>query len=182
MNGKIGLNDDKQIHKPYVEWDESVVLPSRKARYQKAEKQYKVFDSKKKMAIHPELQEEKISAKRLTGKQLRKHRIRYVRTMRFLRSLIRICLRIFLCIVILFVMFWWKFVYVYDFPPYIQKQFPQTTAFIAWKPWAFGPPALNLINYGNPANQIEMDRYLIRIDVYKDVVIHPIIIWTFKEY
>jgi hypothetical protein len=77
--------------------------------------------------------------------------------------------------------FWWKFIYVYDLPDYIQPQYPHMKGYIALKPWTFGPPILDVRSYGNPHKQIEIENFLIRLDLYKDVIENPFIIWGFKE-
>ncbi|UOF91721.1 hypothetical protein LSG31_05590 [Fodinisporobacter ferrooxydans] len=191
MNQEIKLlsdtNDAQDTHpiKPYVEWDESIVLPSRKERKHGTHANT-LSDVNELPFVETVKTDETVenghSHKPLTKEQLRKKRVRYVRAKRLIRGIQRVCLRIFVFVVFLLLIFWWKCVYIYDLPVYIQQEFPGIHAYLAWKPWTFGPPILNLKSYGNPTDEKEMARYLIRMDPYKDVVLHPIILWRFKEH
>jgi hypothetical protein len=143
---------------PYVEWDESIVLPSRRERHRR--------------------QSDPSNGKA----RLRQKRQRFLRRVRAYRVARRVIGRSLLLCLFLLLVFWWKFVYVYDFPEYMHAQYPDVKGYIAWKPWTFGPPLLDLRAYGNPRTHVEMTQYMIRMDAYREVIERPFIICRIKAH
>ena len=167
-------------NKPYVEWDESITIPSRKERrpLNASNRSTRTQANPK----QPNLRISKVSKHPIASivhdrPYIRKRRVRYVRWMRFYVLLRRIGIRFVLGILVLLTFFWGKFVYVYDLPPYIQQQYPQVIGYIAWKNWWFGPPVMDLRDYGNPITEQNMVSFDIGLNQYSDIVHHPFIIW-----
>ncbi len=126
-----------------------------------------------------------MAKKRRRARRRRRKRVRRVRFWRTVRTL-RFWSRIFAFICLLIAIgFWAKFAFVYHIPSYAEQgPLEGVSAYVAVKPWWFGPPVFNLERYTeNNSVQLNMvnDPYaylLLQLGKYNAVVEHPSIIWA----
>ncbi len=113
----------------------------------------------------------------------RQARVRRIRALRLLLS-VRFWTRTSTAFaVLLAVVFWAKFALVYNIPPYAQQgPLAGVVAYVAVKPWWFGPPVFNLGAYtSNPSVEPGTDTYaylLLQLDRYRSIVTQPDWVWV----
>lgn len=126
-----------------------------------------------------------MNKKRRRIRRRRRVRVRRVRFWRSIRN-IRFWGRVFSFIVFLLaISFWAKFAVVYHIPEYAANgPLENTTAYVAVKPWWFGPPVFDLQQYANrdPVQlNIVNDPYaylLLQLGKYNAIVEYPNIVWS----